>query len=140
MDNARNKRSFEFDLADIPVLAHALSIECGTWLGYDRAKYARAKELHDLVVGQVPACSEHFAADDWQDFCRRISAGAAYEVVHRRRGLKWDSTEGEIVVRIGDKEWRSHRSDHAPEAAAIAELRAFLDEYGPMEPVAGPRP
>lgn len=140
MDNARNKRRFEFDLADIPMLAHALSIECGTWLGCDRAKYVRAKELHDLVAAEVPACSKHFDADDWQDFCRRISAGAAYEIVHQRRSWSWDSPDGEIVVRIEDKEWRSHRSDHPPEAEAIAELRAFLEEYAPMEPVAGPRP
>lgn len=140
MDNARNKRGFEFDLADIPMIAHALSIECGTWLGYDRATYVRAKELHDLVAKQVPSCSKHFNSEDWQDFCRRISAGAAYEVVHKPRAWRWDSTDGEIVVRIEDKEWRSRRSDYPPGAEAIAELRAFLEEYAPMEALAGPRP
>lgn len=39
MDNKRNTRSFEFDLADLPVVAHALSIECGCYLGIDRGLF-----------------------------------------------------------------------------------------------------
>jgi len=140
MDNKRNSRSFDFDLADLPVVAHALSIECGCYLGIDRAKYRRVKELHDLVAEQVPGCSALFEAEDWQEFCRAISQGASYEVAHVRRAWGWSSEEGTGVVRIGKREWRSRRSDLLPDDETLNELRIFLEDYAPVAPTSSSSP
>ncbi len=140
MDNKRNTRSFDFDLADLPVVAHALSIECGSYLGVDRAKYRRVKELHDLVAEHVPECSKLFEAEDWQEFCRLISQGTAFEVAHVRRSWGWSSEEGSAVVRIGDKEWRSRRSDLDPADEVLSELRGFLEDYAPVAPALSSSP
>ena len=140
MDNGRNRRSFDFDLADLPVVAHALSIECGTYLGVDRAKYRRVKELHDLVAEQVPACSQLFDAEDWQEFCRLIAAGASYEIAHVKKSWRWSSDEGNAVVRIDAKEWHSRPSDLLPDAGILDDLRAFLLDYAPLPPAPAPTP
>lgn len=136
MDNKRNSRSFDFDLADLPVVAHALSIECGSYLGVDRAKYRRVKELHDLVAEHVPGCSRLFEAEDWQEFCRLIAQGASYEVGHVRRSWGWSSEEGTAVVRIGQREWRSRQANLQPGDEILDELRVFLADYAPVAPAA----
>lgn len=140
MDNKRNTRSFDFDLADLPVVAHALSIECGSYLGVDRAKYRRVKELHDLVAQHVPGCSQLFDAEDWQEFCRLIAQGAVFEVAHARRSWGWSSEEGAAVVRIGAREWRSRQSNLGPDDQILTDLRVFLEDYAPVAPTASRSP
>jgi hypothetical protein len=138
MDDERNKRTFVFDLADVPVVAHALAVEYGTYIGYDRGKCRRVKELYDLVAEQVPTCARLFDPEDWQEFCRLIADGAAYEVGHERKSWNLSTVEGEAVLKIGDKEWRSRAADLLPGAPALDDLRAFLGEYAPEKPIQAP--
>lgn len=73
MDNKRNKFTIEYDIADLPMVVHALAIARNTAMmcGHTVAK-ERLEHLRKIVDGLVPPAARVFDDQVWCEICLAI--------------------------------------------------------------------
>jgi hypothetical protein len=137
-DNARLKRTFEFDLADAPVLMRAFSIAACTAMlcGHHTAK-RRLDEYKAMMAQFVPPEAALFDEEEWCEIGIALVDAESFSVVleaprwERDRGTFW---RGLITVRVGDKVWQSDSTERYergdPKIAAVHRVLAELAPIG----------
>ncbi len=141
MSNHPRTISFEFDIADLAMMAHALRIQRNCQLGTpNHIARDRADAIAKQLAAAAPTVSRHF---DDAVFCEMVIA--VYETpeptveIERPSWRTWGS-DGFITVTAGDRKYRSANSDHIPDSPALAEIRDFVAEISPIAAPAAPAP
>lgn len=137
-DNGRNRRTLEFDLADAPMLARALSVgACTAMLDGRKDAQRRLETYRDLVAQMVPAEADLFDEEVWAEMGMALAKGGSWSVGVTQ--APWDKRwlgSGPICVKVGRREWLSQGIDRyridAPEIEAVAGVIADL---APMDSV-----
>ena len=81
MSNSRNKRTFEFDVSDAPMLLHAMSLAAATAMmcGHPRAK-ERFQQYRDMLKQFVPAEADLFDEEVWGEMGMALAKAKAFRV------------------------------------------------------------
>jgi hypothetical protein len=147
-DNMR-KVTLEFDVCDLPMLAHAMAIARNTALMCSAPKAkARAEEIRQQFEALIPEAARVF--DDgfgfsWSEIGQALlthegdDVSVAVEPPDWRKDRWWDE-KGYIVVRVGAKSWKSEDNRHPVGGDAVKAVAALVEELRPLAPASGMRP
>lgn len=140
-DNARLKRTLEFDLHDAPMLVHAMSIAACTAMmcGHpDAEKKLRAYKA--MFAAFEPPEAKPFEAEHWAEMGEALLQAKTFHVTivprFSERGYSWWS-EGYLAVQVQGRTFIANRGvkpevkrgdDSAPQA-----LYKVLKEIAPMD-------
>ncbi|USN16148.1 hypothetical protein PAPPERLAPAPP_04070 [Brevundimonas phage vB_BpoS-Papperlapapp] len=81
MSNSRNKRTFEFDVTDAPMLLHAMSLAAATAMmcGHPDAK-RRFQSYRDMLKEYVPVEADLFDEEVWGEMGMALARSQAFRV------------------------------------------------------------
>lgn len=134
MTNSRRTATFEFQLGDLPMMAHAMMIERNTEIMSGR-KIAAARA--DAIAKQIDACAPDIARifDEgvFCELCAALAEAPEWAVsIKKARFRTWEHSPGQIAVEIGAKTFLSDEATYTDASPQVELLRAFLDEVSPV--------
>jgi hypothetical protein len=124
------KVSFEFDVTDLPMLAHALMIARNTAMmcGNKQAE-ARLESLRECVDALIPEGALVLDAFDWAEI--GMALPKAQEVEVRIDKASWRGSwyrEGHITVDVDGKTWSTNCSSFFPDGKEIEAVREVIGQ------------
>lgn len=115
-----------FELADLPMLASALSIGRNTAMMYHRERQKlRMEEYRKAFEEAIPYAARVFSPYDFCDIVLAISEGASYEVRAERRTYYSDH---DVIATVGDRSYRSKDQYREGHEAVVQAVRELFDE------------
>lgn len=119
-----------FGLADLPMLAGALSIGRNTAMMYHKPRQqARMEEYRKAFDEAIPYAARAFGRYDFYDIVTAVSEGARYEV-HAQGRDRW-SHDKHVLVVMPDRTYSSKDAYREGVEAVVAAVKELLDEISP---------
>lgn len=140
MDNGRRKLVLEFDEMDAPMILHALRIGATTAMmcGHPDAKI-RLNKYCEFVKQFIPPAAQLFGEEEWGEIGIAMDGQTEFTVF--LAPLTWRETEywnpkyseGQIVVRVGRRAWRSNDSNFRQGDERVQLVLDTLNQLAPMD-------
>lgn len=150
MSNGPNKRSFEYDIADAPMLLHALRIGASTAMlcGHKGAERRMRLYVQVLKDAQLPGM-ELFDEEVFAELGEALTLAVSYEVIVEKQGSvssHWRA-ERSVAVKVTDRfgAVSTYFTDHRHQAsgekleATLVAVRRLMAELAPVD-VTEPEP
>lgn len=125
--------SLSVDLADLPILAHALlAAETNAWMQGRNLARKRCEYLKGMILDLLPKSSRVLHERDWMEVLLHIYDGKTCDVqVVDTKGKKLDP-KGYIHVVVDDVEhelvYRSMHRDYTEQSEDYKQLKTFLED------------
>lgn len=135
MSNGRNKVTIEYDVTDLPMIAHAFLLAGNRAMmsGAPEAE-ARLRVLEQTIQAMIPEEARLFHALHWAEIGTALEAGSEWKVEFVETEGVWTRQirNGHILVTVGDKVYRSEKqvSANSPALEAVTNL---LNDLAPIE-------
>lgn len=138
LTNNATKRTLEFELADAPMLAHALQIEATTaWMSRKHDVKNRLMMYHALIEKNVAKAALLFDGEDWAEIGMALRNAETFMVTIEKRS--WEESfntwyGGVLVVLIEERRWCADTfTPFLPGAPEVLTVHAALSEIAPMD-------
>ncbi len=134
-DNKRTKVTYEFDLADLPMIAQAFLISGNTQMmcGHGAAKN-RMYELMQQIEEKIPAGARIFDDGAWFEIVTALYSAKTWSVgitvPDYRKNSFW--VRGHITVSVDGKSWRTTEMGYEKGAKEIDQVREALQALAPL--------
>jgi hypothetical protein len=134
MSDNRRKVTFEYDITDLPAIAHAFAIASTTAMmtGNPLAQ-KRFAELKNMVDALIPEGARVFDGEDWCEIGICLKSAKQYGVCFESWG--WHSEKGQtgrIYVQIDGRSWPSSNVDVPKNGPGIAAVSEVLKDLAPL--------
>lgn len=135
-DNKRLKATLEFDIADAPMLVHAMQIAACTAMMCGHKDAQKKLDAYKQVFAQLaPPEAKFFDEEEWAEMGLALLTAASYHVTIAEpkwhRGHWWST--GFIQVNIDDREFSGSAASQLKRGAA--EIEAIFKALGELAPI-----